>query len=95
LDNSTEQLKLTPDNSSQHNITWRTVDSVSDKTHLRVYVVDERWETFPDNHNSARKDVIKILKEGKLFFISVRITNNSSNFSSLKPKQVCLPLFYI
>ncbi|CAH1375514.1 unnamed protein product [Tenebrio molitor] len=85
LDNSTEQLNLIQHNSMQHNSTWRIVDSVRDKTHL--YVVDERWETFLDNHNNPRKHFIEIFNQSKLFFISVRLTNKSSHFSSFKLKQ--------
>jgi hypothetical protein len=88
LDNSTEQLNLIQHNNAQHNSTWRIVDSVRDKTHL--YVVDERWETFLDNHNNPRKHFIEIFNQSKLFFISVRITDFSSHFSSFKLKQVCL-----
>ncbi|XP_068897076.1 uncharacterized protein [Tenebrio molitor] len=77
LDNSTEQLNL-------NNSTWRSVNSVRNKPHL--HVVDERWETFPDNHNTPRKNLTSTLNESKLFFISVRITN-SSDFSTFKSKQ--------
>ena len=76
---------------SSENVTsgWTSLNSLENSI-VDDPVIDERWETFMNNHGSTQQDFHGVLRRNVSMFLSVRIRNssNSSTTTELSESKV-------
>jgi hypothetical protein len=90
LDNSTITLLLT-EKVEETNV-WEVIDSTESNHHINDIVIDERWETFKNNHD-FHTEFDEILKNRSLSYWNINFSHRHNGTENGTQNQVQKYLF--